>query len=112
MVSPRPEVRRLNDVQVTKLDELLSCISKLEGRKAVHRFWDLGMKVLIPIVIAGATMIVKHEIQIQTAEQVRFTKSEASLLESRLNASAPPGWLREQITEINGRLRTIEQKVR
>ena len=88
-----------------------------------ERVWDLAMKATVPVAIILGAALIRHEVnlaqqavEIRTINDSRFTDIDGLKMEKSLKQwieqRFPPGWLRDDIQEIKGRLQKIEDKMK
>jgi hypothetical protein len=87
--------------------------------QALRREWvDVAVKVtalLTPVVLTslgwiGAALI-DHESRLDVIESNRFTHQNGTDMKKEIMQELPPEWLREDIREIKGMLRTMESRL-
>lgn len=73
-----------------------------------ERIWDVLMKGAVPISIALAGAVIKHEVELGKIQETRFTQAQglemkADVME-QVRREFPPDWLREQMNRIEGKV--------
>jgi hypothetical protein len=92
-------------------------IERLGDQPRWSRAWDVGVKAMVPLIIAVCGWGIGHEIRLSNLELTAYLKSDAFAMEQRIVSNQPPAWFREDMQELKAlvkgmadRLRVLEMK--
>ena len=85
---------------------------RLDAQPKWSRAWDVGIKALVPIVIAITGWGLGHEIRVSNLELTQFNKTDAHTMHNQIVESMPPQWLRDDIAELKQLIRSMDDRLR
>jgi hypothetical protein len=104
------------------LEDLTHCTGcrYREQDSKMGRFWDVSLKLLVPLVLVLGSTLIAHEVRIariEASDMYHMKEADLINMERRIGSMLVPSWLKEDIDDIKAgqkdiilRLRALEQR--